>query len=171
MFVLSKSEGLDLKPNDNGTPTEHTNDLIKLVKNSNGVYTVADASTSTTYTMTTPTDGQISIKGLDDDTTYYLYETKAPGGYNSLTAPVTFKIATRTNDNYSATGETINEQPNITVNGTPTTSGTAFDVENNAGTTLPGTGGIGTTIFYVVGGGLMVAAAVLLITKKRMENH
>ena len=50
-------------------------------------------------------------------------------------------------------------------------SSVAFDVKNNHGTTLPGTGGIGTTIFYVVGGGLMVAAAVLLITKKRMENH
>ena len=45
------------------------------------------------------------------------------------------------------------------------------DIVNNAGTTLPGTGGIGTTIFYVVGGGLMVAAAILLITKKRMENR
>ena len=44
-------------------------------------------------------------------------------------------------------------------------------IENNRGTTLPGTGGIGTTIFYVVGGGLMVAAAILLITKKRMENR
>ena len=120
--------------------------------------------------MTTPSNGQISIKGLDDDTTYYLYETKAPSGYNSLTAPVTFKIATRTNDNYSDAGETINEQPTVTVNGTPT-SGTAFNVENNAGTTLPSTGGIGTTIFYVVGGGLMVAAAILLITKKRMENR
>lgn len=171
VFVLSKSADLDLKPDKNGNPTEHTNDLIKLVKKPDGVYTVADASTSTTYTMTTPANGKISIKGLDDDTTYYLYETKAPSGYNSLTAPVTFKIATRTNNNYTATGETINEQPNITVNGNPTTSGTAFDVENNAGTTLPGTGGIGTTIFYVVGGGLMVAAAVLLITKKRMENR
>ena len=170
VFVLSKSAGLDLKPEDNGTPTEHTDDLIKLVKKSDGVYTVADASTSTTYTMTTPSNGQISIKGLDDDTTYYLYETKAPSGYNSLTAPVTFKIATRTNDNYSDTGVTINEQPTVTVNGAPT-SGTAFNVENNAGTTLPGTGGIGTTIFYVVGGGLMVAAGVLLITKKRMENR
>ena len=44
-------------------------------------------------------------------------------------------------------------------------------IENNAGATLPSTGGIGTTIFYVVGGGLMVAAAILLITKKRMENR
>ena len=44
-------------------------------------------------------------------------------------------------------------------------------VENKTGTTLPSTGGIGTTIFYVVGGGLMVAAAILLITKKRMENR
>ena len=43
-------------------------------------------------------------------------------------------------------------------------------VLNNAGTTLPTTGGIGTTIFYLIGGGLMVAAAVLLIAKKRMEN-
>ena len=44
-------------------------------------------------------------------------------------------------------------------------------IENKRGTTLPSTGGIGTTIFYVVGGGLMVAAAILLITKKRMENR
>ena len=44
-------------------------------------------------------------------------------------------------------------------------------IVNHRGTTLPGTGGIGTTIFYVVGGGLMVAAAILLITKKRMENR
>ena len=44
-------------------------------------------------------------------------------------------------------------------------------IENKRGTTLPGTGGIGTTIFYVIGGGLMVAAAILLITKKRMENR
>ena len=44
------------------------------------------------------------------------------------------------------------------------------EVENNAGTTLPSTGGMGTTVFYVVGGGLMAVAVVLLVTKKRMEN-
>ena len=43
-------------------------------------------------------------------------------------------------------------------------------VENHAGTVLPSTGGMGTTLFYVIGGGLMVAAVVLLVTKKRMEH-
>lgn len=52
---------------------------------------------------------------------------------------------------------------------TPATDATV-KVLNNAGTQLPSTGGIGTTLFYVVGGGLMVAAIVLLVTKKRMEN-
>ncbi len=51
-----------------------------------------------------------------------------------------------------------------------TATGATVKVLNNAGTTLPTTGGIGTTIFYLIGGGLMVAAAVLLIAKKRMEN-
>ena len=54
---------------------------------------------------------------------------------------------------------------------TSTNDDRAVPIENKRGTTLPGTGGIGTTIFYVVGGGLMAAAAVLLITKKRMENR
>ena len=43
-------------------------------------------------------------------------------------------------------------------------------IVNNRGTTLPSTGGMGTTLFYVIGGGLMVAAVVLLVTKKRMEH-
>ena len=43
-------------------------------------------------------------------------------------------------------------------------------VENKAGTELPSTGGIGTTIFYVLGSVLVIGAAVLLVTKKRMEN-
>lgn len=118
--------------------------------------------------MTTPTDGKISIKGLDDEKEYYLYETKAPGGYNVLTAPVKIKI---TNNTYNLIGNQIVNQPNVEVNGRNAYSGVGFEVENNVGTTLPGTGGIGTTIFYVIGGGLMVAAAILLITKKRMENH
>lgn len=59
----------------------------------------------------------------------------------------------------------------ITFDVDKTAGSLSTNVINNIGTTLPGTGGIGTTIFYVIGGGLMVAAAILLITKKRMENH
>ena len=168
VFVLSEKSGLDLEPGNDGTPTENLDKLIKLVDNHNGTYTVANTNTTTTYTMTTPTDGKISIKGLDDEKEYYLYETKAPGGYNVLTAPVKIKI---TNNTYNAIGNQIVNQPNVEVNGHNAYSGVGFEVENNVGTTLPGTGGIGTTIFYVIGGGLMVAAAILLITKKRMENH
>lgn len=170
VFVLSKANGLDLEPGKDGTPTKNLDKLIKLVDNNNGTYTVATTTTTTatTYTMTTPASGQISIKGLDDQTKYYLYETKAPGGYNVLTTPVEIKIIDNT---YDITGNYIATQPNVVVDGSNACSGVGFEVENNAGTTLPGTGGIGTTIFYVIGGGLMVAAAILLITKKRMENH
>lgn len=168
VFVLSKVSGLDLEPNKNGNPTKNLDKLIELVDNNNGTYTVATTTTTTTYTMTTPTGGKISIKGLDDETKYYLYETKAPDGYNALTAPVEIKI---TDNTYDIIGNQIVTQPNVVVNEYNATSGVGFNVENNAGTTLPGTGGIGTTIFYVIGGGLMVAAAILLITKKRMENR
>lgn len=168
VFVLSKASGLDLEPDKDGNPTKNQTSLIKLVDNHDGTYTVANTNITTTYTMTTPAGGQISIKGLDDHTEYYLYETKAPGGYNALPAPVKIKI---TDNTYNLLGNQIVNQPNVVVNESNAYSGVGFNVENNAGTTLPGTGGIGTTIFYVIGGGLMVAAAILLITKKRMENR
>ena len=117
--------------------------------------------------MTTPENGAISIKGLDDATEYYLYEIVAPSCYNSLTAPIKVVVTTRADTDYSDAGHTLSEVK-VTVNGS--VSGTSFNVENNLGTTLPSTGGMGTTLFYVVGGGLMVAAIVLLVTKKRMEN-
>ena len=106
------------------------------------------------YEFTTPGDGNIAFEGLDSGT-YYLEEIEAPKGYNKLTKPIEVKIADKTGA--------------ITVDST-SISDTTVKVENKAGTTLPTTGGIGTTIFYLIGGGLMVAAAVLLIAKKRMEN-
>lgn len=106
-------------------------------------------ATATGVTMTSNSDSALVLNGLDAGT-YYLEETKAPDGYNKLTDPVTVTI---TEDGK------VNE----------TTNGTVY-VSNNAGATLPSTGGMGTTLFYVIGGGLMVAAVVLLVTKKRMEN-
>ena len=106
--------------------------------------------------FTTPDDGNIAFEGLNAGT-YYLEEIEAPKGYNKLNDAIKFTIA---DENVSVKG-----QVSYDTNSTGT-----IKVLNNAGTTLPTTGGIGTTIFYLIGGGLMVAAAVLLIAKKRMEN-
>lgn len=118
----------------------------------------------------TPANGNIKFEGLDAGT-YYLEETDAPEGYNTLTDPIEV-IIERTLPKDSAEAAIFSGQA-IKYGQTKDTTGTdhLVPVENNRGTTLPSTGGIGTTIFYIVGGGLMVAAAILLITKKRMENH
>lgn len=121
------------------------------------------ANASDATTVVTPEKGNIQFVGLDAGT-YYLEETTAPTGYNKLTAPITVVIESTLPTKGGAASYTVKannvEAPDYIVR-----------VENKAGTELPSTGGIGTTIFYVVGGGLMVAAAILLITKKRMENH
>ncbi len=118
----------------------------------------------------TPANGNIKFEGLDAGT-YYLEETDAPEGYNTLTDPIEV-IIERTLPKDSAEAAIFSGQA-IKYGQTKDTTGTdhLVPVENNRGTTLPSTGGIGTTIFYVIGGGLMVAAAILLITKKRMENR
>lgn len=162
-FVLSKNGAVDLGAIDeNGTPAK-TENLIKLVYDStDSTYRVATANdATTTYVMTA---GNITIKGLDDAEDYYLYETKAPAGYNRLTEPVKFRI--------NATYTSADSRPDVLtkVGDKEAASGLKVSVENNAGTTLPSTGGMGTTVFYVVGGGLMAVAVVLLVTKKRMEN-
>lgn len=162
-FVLSKNGNCSLGTiGDDGTPS-NTKDLIDLIENSDGSYTVAPAG-YTGSVVNVMTAGKITIKGLDDATEYYLYETKAPAGYNRLTDAVKFKITATyndTGDSWTSVTAAVNdvEQSSVSV-----------QVANNKGSTLPSTGGIGTTLFYVIGGGLMAVAAVLLVTKKRMNN-
>lgn len=117
-------------------------------------------------TLETTGTGDISIEGLNVGT-YYLEETEAPVGYNKLTKPIEVKI-TATPD---ATGvsETVEYRNQNDSTYTPATNA-IVKVLNKAGTQLPSTGGIGTTLFYVIGGVLMAVAAVLLVTKKRMNN-
>ena len=114
--------------------------------------------------VVTPASGNIKLEGLDAGT-YYLEETKAPTGYNKLSDPITVEIRSTLPD--PVTGGTASYT--VTYGGETAKDG-VVRVENKTGTVLPSTGGMGTTIFYVVGGGLMVAAIVLLVTKKRMEN-
>lgn len=164
-FVLSKNENCPLGTiGDDGTPSI-TTDLIKLIDNKNGSYTVApDGYTGPDPVVYVMTAGNITINGLDDDT-YYLYETKAPAGYNRLTDAVKFKITA----GYDETGKNCTSVT-TKVNGEDSKAGLSITVKNNKGASLPSTGGIGTTLFYVIGGGLMAVAAVLLVTKKRMNS-
>ena len=125
---------------------------IALVSEGNNVYRVAKTGETGTVTeITTDTTGKFTIKGLDADT-YYLTETAAPAGYNKLAGPVTIVI-----------GE------NGVVNGTTEAPQGVDEVKvlNQSGAELPSTGGIGTTIFYVVGGVLVVGAVALLIVRRR----
>ena len=137
----------------------------------------AETSTTSVYKLTgwtnnateaikvkTPANGNITFEGLDAGT-YYLEETKAPVGYNKLTAPITVVIDRGTLPTVAS--QTISYTVKY---GDTTADDHVVRVENKAGTVLPSTGGMGTTLFYVIGGGLMVAAIVLLVTKKRMEN-
>ena len=112
------------------------------------------------------TAGKITIKGLDDATEYYLYETKAPAGYNRLTDAVKFKITA----GYDGSGENCTSVT-TEVNEDDPQAGLSITVKNNKGAYLPSTGGIGTTIFYVLGGVLMAGAFVRLVVRKRMRTE
>lgn len=109
-------------------------------------------------------NGVITFEGLGEGT-FTITEIEAPEGYNKLTKPITIVINFDEDGErkWSATkdGDELDLDGNIFI----------FQVENKAGATLPTTGGIGTTLFYVVGGILVLAAVVLLITKKRMSNE
>ena len=110
-------------------------------------------------TLVSDNNGMIEVEGLDADT-YYLEETKAPGGYNKLAGPVKVVISHTVTDEGTHMTHTL-KQDTIDVG--------RVEIENKSGTELPETGGIGTTIFYVLGSILVIGAVVLLITKKRMS--
>ena len=128
---------------------------LSFVKDTAGNYRVAAAGEDGATTTITVKNGKVNIYGLAGKT-YTLTETKAPDGYNKLVTSETLNLA-----DGSKTHATI-------VDSVYKDGGVV--VENHAGTVLPSTGGMGTTLFYVIGGGLMVAAVVLLVTKKRMEH-
>lgn len=98
------------------------------------------------------TDGMININGLKSGT-YYLKETKAPDGYNTLKDPI--KIVVTGDD----TGV-----PVIEVRGEPVDQ---VEVQNNKGSLLPSTGGMGTTLIYVVGSILVLASGIVLFSKRK----
>ena len=139
--------------------TKTSDTALRFVKNADGSYRVAlDTENGENVTDTIVVNGKVHISGLDK-VNYWLDETLAPDGYNKLTERQEVKLSEGSQNATLEAGATTWAKGNGGV-----------VVENNAGTVLPSTGGMGTTLFYVVGGGLMVAAIVLLVTKKRMEH-
>ena len=122
---------------------------------------------SVTATGVVGSDGILRVEGLSAGE-YTITEVKAPAGYNLLKTPIVIRIdwsapaASSTDCSWTVSG----------VEGAVVIGGLVkVTIENNAGTELPSTGGIGTTIFYVLGGALVLAAVVLLVTRKRMRNR
>lgn len=138
----------------------------------------ATAGDNLVNTITTPADGLIIVKGVKSGP-YSITETAAPAGYNKLTADVTV-TATKTGETTTSTTTYLDADGNI-VN-TQTEGGSTVLVSsdelstasvvvvNKTGAEMPSTGGIGTTVFYVVGGTLVVGAAIFLLTKRRMGD-
>ena len=128
---------------------------VELYQDGEFYYPIKNATGKEAVEMKSAANGQFNVKGLDAGT-YYLKETTPPKDYNACADKKIVIFATHTEYNVILSGES--NLNNKIIN------------KKAGGITLPSTGGIGTTIFYVVGGGLMVAAIVLLVTKKRMEN-
>lgn len=113
-------------------------DALELVDLGEGTYRIATTEDTTTTKVIKA--GTAIIKGLDGADKYYLKETKAPDGYNILTV-----------------------QKEVTMSNADQT----IEVENQAGSVLPSTGGMGTTIFYAIGAILVIGAGVVLVSRRR----
>lgn len=126
--------------------------------------TVQNAGT-TNATGTVGDDGILRFDGLSAGT-YTITEMVAPDGYNLLDEPIQITISwsAPSTEGGDCTWTVSGVQGATVQNGIIT-----MTIENDKGSTLPETGGIGTTIFYVVGGILVVGAGVLLVAKKRMN--
>lgn len=141
-----------------GTPVDKTayaSLTDKYIKNTTTTYETRDGETLT-ITSSVGEDGVVRFEGLPAGT-YTITETKAPEGYNILTETLDVTITWD------------RETADFTYEGAVDNNGVArITIVNQAGDELPETGGIGTTIFYIIGGILLVAALVVLVTRKRV---
>ena len=133
------------------------------VTGSNGNYVVNPESTTTEFESVKSIDVEgynLRVNGLAEGT-YYLVETKAPDGFNKLTAPIVIKITKSTTGNeedWTLSKNDVKEEDKI------------IDVENSTGSMLPSTGGMGTIAFTVVAALLVLGVAVSFIRDRKKEN-
>jgi len=136
---------------------------------------------NTTFEVRTKADGIIELTGLKEGT-YTFTEIQAPDGYNLLEKPIIVTISSNISTisapsefAWSATKKegTDGNASDLTLTkiGDSEVYEFTFNVENGSGNTLPSTGGIGTTIFYIAGSILVLAAVILLVTKRRLGSE
>lgn len=155
------------------------------LRNANNQYAVVDADNKVTSwsateeggsTLTSNAEGLFSVTGLDDST-YYLRETKAPAGYNLPAKDFEVKISATTanGQNWAGTATDALTKIDVTVDGTAGTgnvqTGTAaIVIKNTKGSSLPSTGGMGTTILYAAGAAIVLVAAFGIAFAVRRRN-
>lgn len=162
--------------------------VVEAVTGEKGVYKVVsynsaeDAAESAE--LSTDENGKLYIVGLAKDVNLTVTEFKAPNGYNKLTESVKLTpqvlseeiFETSGTKYYDAYGNLVKEEASSTTSKTVEQNLSdldeyALEIVNNEGSLLPSTGGIGTTIFYIVGAVLVIGAGVILVAKKRMSKE
>lgn len=168
-FVLSKNGEQN---NTDGNITadgswKNTANLIALIKDAAAnTYTVAPTGYTGTTTFVINTDNP-TIKGLDDATDYYLYETASPAQYNRKVEPTKFRIASE----YSEDGSEVAEHyPTLAVDAAKPDTSMIAKIVNKKGSSLPSTGGMGTKILYAAGAAIVLVAAFGIVFAVRRRN-
>lgn len=179
--VLVFTYELDVNKVDGAETTKKLKDAEFKLQNADGKWATVDNTNKVTGWVDTQDKGSIlktdanglaKIIGLDAGN-YKLHETKAPAGYNKLKDPIDITITAELDkgeDTPALKALTIKVGTGAAEKGDVAKGLVSTTVTNNSGATLPETGGVGTTLFYIIGGVLMVGAAVLLVTRKRMNN-
>ena len=187
--VFNKEDGTTHKPltgadfelfkfikSESGTETYKTvkGDWVNVTALHTGTGAVNPTKTKSAHTDGTDSadNAKFTFAGLDDGY-YKLQETATPPGYNSVddvyfTITAEHEVKTEDPKLTSLSGA---EGTTFTMTAVKSEGSLTSKIDNNKGSTLPETGGIGTTIFYVAGSILVLAAAILLITKRRMGNN
>lgn len=160
---VDRLAGAKFKLYSSKTDADSANENAITVSGSNGNYVIDPTSSTTEFVSVKSIEEKgynLRVNGLAEGT-YYLVETKAPDGFNKLTAPIEVKITKST--------DTDANNWTISKDGTPETD-KIIDVENSTGSILPSTGGMGTIAFTVVAALLVLGVAVSFIRDRKREN-
>ena len=153
---------------------------VKATPDADGAYIYAGttAGTGLVNEITTPENGEITVKGLESGVAVSITETEAPAGFNKLTAPVSVTPVQTGETTTSKTwkikdGQIVEDSVETTITTTYTNqnlAATPIAIINKSGAELPSTGGMGTTILYIIGAVLVIGAGVFLVTKRRVRK-